>query len=104
MQCLSRVETATLFRHAGFIFGTAALAKTDAEATGKTVDKTEHKIDDDAGGPHGSQRILGSQCLSHDHGIRQGVAQLKQISKDHRDRKFQQGAERISDCQIHFFF
>lgn len=47
---------------------------------------------------------LGSECFSYDHGIGQGVEKLKQISKDHRDRKFQQGAERISDCQIHFFF
>lgn len=39
---------------------------------------------------------LGSECFSYDHGIGQGVEKLKQISKDHRDRKFQQGAERIS--------
>ena len=66
-------------------------------------ERTEHKIDDDTGGAYGCQG-LGSECFSYDHGIGQGVEKLKQISKDHRDRKFQQGAERISDCQTHFFF
>lgn len=61
MQCL-RAWRRLRFSHAGFIFGTAALAQTDAEATGKTVDKTEHKIDDDTGW---SLRLpgLGSECF-----------------------------------------
>ena len=52
------------------------------------LNKAEQKIADDAGGPHGGQGVR-PQRSAHDHGVRQGVKQLKQISAHHRQRESQ---------------
>ena len=63
-----------------------ALPETNAEAAGEALDEAQHKIDDDAGGADGGQRVF-AQRAADDHRIGQRIEQLEQIAAEHRQRE-----------------
>ena len=69
------------------------MAKADAEAAGQPLHEAEDKIDHDARGAGGGQRVR-PQGPAHDHGVRQRVKQLKKIPADDRQGKQQ---DRVKD-------
>ena len=88
----------TLF-HFDHILSSEISSQTDAEAIGKALDKAKHKIDNDAGAAHRGQR-LGTQGLSHNDGICQGIKELKDITADDGKGKTPQNLEGIAFGQI----
>jgi len=85
--------------HPAFIFCPASLPQTDAKPSRQALDKTKDQVNNNAGRPHGRQCVR-SHRFSHDHGIRQRIKQLKEISCDHRQGELQQNLKRLSFCKI----
>ena len=85
--------------HSLFIPGAAALAETDAEAAGDSLNKAENEVYDDRGGTDRGKGI-GTEGTAYDHGIGQCVKKLEQISADDGNGKFQKCGKGTSLCQI----
>ena len=64
------------FPHSFFIFGTTSLTKTDSKTSGKTVDETENKINNDTGGSYSGKRFC-SQSFAYNDRISERVKKLK---------------------------